>query len=82
AETRLYQAQAANILEKDPLLQEEVFGPLAIVVEAADEAELLQVINALQGQLTATLQVDEDDRQLAGRLLPLLADKAGRVLFN
>lgn len=82
AETRLYQAQAANILEKDPLLQEEVFGPLAIVVEAADEAELLQVINALQGQLTATLQADEDDRQLAGRLLPLLADKAGRVLFN
>ena len=26
--------------------------------------------------------MDEDDRQLAGRLLPLLADKAGRVLFN
>ncbi|MDR9889229.1 aldehyde dehydrogenase (NADP(+)) [Pseudenterobacter timonensis] len=79
---RLYQAPATLLLEKAPLLQQEVFGPLAIVVEVADEAELRAVMNALGGQLTVTVQADGDDLLLAQRLLPVLADKAGRVLFN
>jgi NADP-dependent aldehyde dehydrogenase len=39
-------------------------------------------VSTLQGQLTATLHADADDRPLAARLLPLLCEKAGRVLFN
>jgi len=82
AGARLYQTSASRLLAKDPLLLEEVFGPLAIVVTVDSEAELFAVIHALQGQLTATLHADSDDRELAGRLLPLLSEKAGRVLFN
>lgn len=82
AQAQLWQASASLLLAKDPLLQQEIFGPLAVVVEIADEAELLAVLGALQGQLTATVHADADDRQMAQRLLPLLADKAGRVLFN
>ncbi|ADO50029.1 aldehyde dehydrogenase (NADP(+)) [[Enterobacter] lignolyticus] len=82
AEPRLYQTSASLLLAKDPLLLEEVFGPLAIVVTVDSEAELLAVVGALQGQLTATLHADSDDRDAAGRLLPLLSEKAGRVLFN
>ena len=39
----------------DELLQEEVFGPATIVVEVADQAELLAALQGLRGQLTATL---------------------------
>jgi len=36
----------------------------------------------LEGQLTATLQLDDPDMNLAKRLLPILERKAGRILCN
>ena len=66
----------------DSVLQTEVFGPLSVLVEVADETQMMALVSTLQGQLTATLHADADDRPLAARLLPLLSDKAGRVLFN
>lgn len=60
----------------------EVFGASSLVVICADEAELAAVIGALEGQLTATLQMDGADEALAARLLPLLEMKAGRILAN
>ena len=43
---------------------------------------MLPLAHGLSGQLTATLQIDDGDRPLAGRLLPALERKAGRVLVN
>ncbi|WP_298191222.1 aldehyde dehydrogenase (NADP(+)) [Novosphingobium sp.] len=60
----------------------EVFGASSLVVVCNDEAELAAVIGALEGQLTATLQMDSSDEALAARLLPLLEMKAGRILAN
>jgi NADP-dependent aldehyde dehydrogenase len=77
----LYQAPVSLLLAQDPLLQHEVFGPLAVLVEVADEAEMQAVLRAMQGQLTATVHAESDDGPLA-RLLPALSEKAGRVLFN
>lgn len=37
---------------------------------------------AMEGQLTATLQMDDDDLDLARRLMPILERKAGRILAN
>jgi hypothetical protein len=81
AQARLYQAPVSLLLA-DPLLQHEVFGPLAVLVEVADEAEMQAVLRAIQGQLTATVHAESDDGPLAQRLLPALSEKAGRVLFN
>ncbi|MGI3452948.1 aldehyde dehydrogenase family protein, partial [Citrobacter arsenatis] len=44
AQARLYQAPASLLLAQDPLLQQEVFGPLAVLVEVADEAELQSIL--------------------------------------
>jgi 2,5-dioxopentanoate dehydrogenase len=66
----------------DPSLVEEVFGPLALLVACEVEAERRAVLAALPGQLTATLWTDAADEGLAAELLPLLAARAGRVLFN
>jgi len=47
-----------------------------------DEADMAEVAGALEGQLTATLHLDPADHALAARLLPVLEDKAGRILAN
>lgn len=63
-------------------LQDEIFGPASLIVACADVDELLRVAEHLEGQLTATLQLDEPDYVLAARLLPTLERKAGRILAN
>ena len=63
-------------------LSEEVFGPLGLIVRAADVAEMLAVAAALDGQLTCTLHLDEAEHPLAQALLPVLERKAGRLLAN
>ena len=82
AQTQLWQAQVEDLLAQDTLLQTEVFGPLSLLVEVDDVAQLQAVVKALQGQLTATLHAEADDGPLAASLLPLRCEKAGRVLFN
>ncbi len=76
----LYQTTAAN-WRSTPELAEEVFGPLGLIVRAPND-ELLDIAESLHGQLTATLHLDEADEELAARLLPVLEQKAGRLLAN
>ena len=66
----------------DEALSEEVFGPLGLVVRVQGEAEMLAVAKSFTGQLTATLQMDDGDLDLARGLLPVLERMAGRVLAN
>jgi len=63
-------------------LQAEVFGAAALVIECDDVAEMQAVAEHLEGQLTATLQMDEADQDAARQLLPVLERKAGRILAN
>ncbi|KQQ40179.1 2,5-dioxovalerate dehydrogenase [Duganella sp. Leaf126] len=63
-------------------LGEEIFGPASLVVACRDVAELLQVAEQLEGQLTATLQLDDADLEVARTLLPVLERKVGRILAN
>src|SRR5699024_10601353 len=51
----LYVVSAVDFLA-DEVLQAEVFGAAALLIECADLAEMRRVAEALEGQLTATLQ--------------------------
>ncbi len=82
ARAHLFKADVSLLLEGDPLLQEEVFGPTTLIVEVADKAELRQALNSLHGQLTATLIGEPQDLHEHEELLTLLEQKVGRVLFN
>ncbi|UWS34418.1 aldehyde dehydrogenase (NADP(+)) [Erwinia pyrifoliae] len=82
ASAQLFQAEARLLMQGDALLQEEVFGPVTIVVQVSDEAELQQVLNGLRGQLTATLIAEPEDVNAHPLLVPLLEQKAGRLLVN
>ncbi|HXZ10712.1 MAG TPA: aldehyde dehydrogenase (NADP(+)), partial [Paraburkholderia sp.] len=63
-------------------LEEEIFGPSSLIVTCSDVAEMIEVAQHLEGQLTATLQLEADDYPLARQLLPTLERKAGRILAN
>lgn len=79
--TALFSVAAKDWLAKAEL-QHEVFGTLSIVVRCADREELLAVLHGLEGQLTATLHMDEADTDDARSLLPVLERKVGRILAN
>ena len=63
-------------------LGEEVFGPLGLIVRARDAEQMLEIARSLDGQLTCTLHMEDDDTPLARRLMPVLERKAGRILTN
>lgn len=81
AQGALLRTDGATFLA-NPLLEEEVFGPASLLIACRDADELLRVAAHLSGQLTATLHLDEGDKVLAQRLLPLLELRAGRILAN
>ena len=66
----------------NPLLGEEVFGPLGIIVRADSVAQMRQIAENLDGQLTCTVHLDDDDTTAAAALMPILERKAGRILAN
>jgi NADP-dependent aldehyde dehydrogenase len=63
-------------------LQDEVFGAASLVVRVRDTAQLQQILDTLEGQLTATVHADEADHDTVAELLPHLELLAGRVLFG
>jgi alpha-ketoglutaric semialdehyde dehydrogenase len=81
AQGALFATSASTFLDK-PALSDEVFGPSAVIVRCRDAAEVRALLERLEGQLTATLQLDAGDHDLAATLLPILERKAGRILAN
>jgi len=77
----LFVTTAAQFLA-DGSLTEEVFGASSLVIKCSGVAEFVNVAEHLEGQLTATIQLDEADYADAATLLPTLERKAGRILCN
>ena len=77
----LYETDAKAFLA-DHALEEEVFGPLGVVVRVGSVDEMLELAKGFEGQLTATLHMDDGDAPTAAKLMPILERKAGRVLAN
>jgi len=77
----LFAVGARDFLAND-VLNEEVFGPASIVVRCRDTAEIIAVLEHLEGQLTVTLHLTDEDTPDATRLIQILERKAGRILAN
>jgi 2,5-dioxopentanoate dehydrogenase len=65
-----------------PELAEELFGPSTLVVTYTDRKQLIELIERLEGQLTATIHGSEEDLIEYNDVVRLLETKAGRLLFN
>lgn len=75
----------ARTFAHSPELAAEVFGSVCLIVRYDSVDELMQIIDQLDGQLTATLHVSVDDaadRSAASRLLRRLELAVGRILVG
>ncbi|AQT78652.1 aldehyde dehydrogenase (NADP(+)) [Mycolicibacterium litorale] len=78
----LFRVTSAQAVQTPQILEHEVFGPAALIVEYRDAADALAVVDAVGGQLTGTvIGANEPDEQ-ALELIPRLAEHVGRVLWN
>jgi len=78
----LLRVDAAAFLKEPGRLQTEAFGNSSLIVVARDEAELLSVTSALEGNLTGCVYSDTAgaDDALYNRIAPALRQKVGRLL--
>jgi NADP-dependent aldehyde dehydrogenase len=72
----------AEAFLQDERLGEEIFGAASLVIRCPDVATMCALAERLEGQLTATIQMDADDMADAKLLLPILERRAGRILVN
>lgn len=63
------------------ILQEEVFGPHALLVICEDQNELEQILENIPGQLTFSI-FQKDENIQTSNLFYLAQEKAGRVILN
>ncbi|WP_051436241.1 aldehyde dehydrogenase (NADP(+)) [Marinomonas ushuaiensis] len=80
-QSRLFITSAHDFLN-DKDLQEEIFGAVSLIIECDDDDDVAHIAEHLEGQLTATLQMDNLDIDIARKLLPIMERKAGRILVN
>ncbi|MBP1233587.1 NADP-dependent aldehyde dehydrogenase [Arthrobacter sp. PvP102] len=64
------------------VLHAEIFGAASLVIRYSTAGELIEATNRLEGQLTASLQLTEEDYPTAAQLLPALEQKVGRIVVN
>jgi len=82
ASASLLRTTVAQLVADSDEILEECFGPVAIVVEYSDTDELQEAAAAFGGSLTATIHAASDDAADVRRLLPVLEERAGRVVWN
>lgn len=66
----------------NPKLHTEVFGPFSIVVQCEDEAQLLEIIENLEGQLTGTIIAEDSDLPNLHTIVDEMRQRVGRLIFN
>ncbi len=72
----------ASVFAQSPDLQRENFGASSILVRCPTVDDALRVLGGMEGQLTATLQIDAEDHAAAAEIVPALERLAGRILVN
>ncbi|MCZ2721986.1 aldehyde dehydrogenase (NADP(+)) [Marinomonas sp. 15G1-11] len=80
-QTHVFVTDAPAFLN-DKSLENEVFGSNSLIIKCQTIEEYRAVAEHLEGQLTATIQMSEEDVDAVAILLPILERKAGRLLCN
>ena len=77
----LYRVSAKDFIANAEL-QQEVFGPAALLVVCSDDTELKAVLKHLHGQLTGTVMAETTDLLCFSDAIALLEEKVGRIILN
>lgn len=80
---RLFQTTADQFLRSKEM-QQELFGPAALLVSCSSHSEMIACVENLEGQLTASLIYAENQSpsKEVEVLLDSLSQKAGRIILN
>ena len=76
-----FRARAGD-LRDEPGLLEERFGPVALFLAYASREELLDALEAVGGQLTASVHAEAGEEELLRALVAALEARAGRLIFD
>jgi NADP-dependent aldehyde dehydrogenase len=82
AQAALFRADSSLLRDGRHLLEQELFGPVTLLVAVADREELLEFLPEMQGHLTASLFAREDELQGCQPLITLLEERVGRIILN
>lgn len=82
ASPRLFTTTTAALRADPQGLTAEHFGPAALIVEYTGADDLLDALGAVEGSLTATVHAEPGDDFPLPRLLDVLGQLAGRVIYN
>jgi NADP-dependent aldehyde dehydrogenase len=77
----IYGTDISDFISND-VLHAEIFGAASLVIRYSTTEELVEAANRIEGQLTASLQLTEEDYPTAARLIPALEQKVGRIIVN
>jgi len=77
----VFQINGGELL-RNPELANEIFGPTTLVIRYGSQKELMELVRALEGQLTATLHGSDADIAAFADLVAILERKAGRLIAN
>jgi alpha-ketoglutaric semialdehyde dehydrogenase len=77
----VFETSATEFLNQ-PELNDEIFGPTTLLINADSKEELLEIARNLEGQLTASVHGDEEDLVEYADLIAILETKVGRLIFN
>lgn len=77
----VFRADGATVLGSHGLT-DEVFGPSTLLVRYRDRAELLRLVGALEGQLTATVHASAAELPDYADAVGALEAKSGRLVFD
>ena len=77
----LFEVKGEDFL-REKEFSRELFGPGTVLVRYADEGQLLDIINTLEGQLTASVHGSDGDIAANGEAIAGLQRKSGRLVYN
>ncbi|MEM7359046.1 MAG: aldehyde dehydrogenase (NADP(+)) [Pseudomonadota bacterium] len=75
-------ACSSSSWRENPTLQDEIFGPSALIIECESTMEMIELAAGLHGHLTATVHANDKDQEVAKSLVERLQPKVGRLIFN
>lgn len=78
---RLFQTSAADFIA-DESLRQEVFGPSALIVTYQSLEQVAELVEQLEGQLTASIHATAGDIEQNQSLIEALSYKVGRLIYN
>lgn len=76
---KLFEIDAEHFLQS-PNLEDEIFGPAAILISCQNINQLIKIVETFGGHLTGTIFADGDSQ--LPEVLDALENKVGRIIFN